>query len=135
MGKRRYTSASWESKDTGKTLRRYASRNLFGKAAKEKMRKSTMNNIADDLNNAYSDGLRDGAPKWISVKERLPDMCGYKCLVAAVNVFCQAVVFTAFTGYMERGKLEFHSCETPFDLAVWHITHWMPLPKLPEVEG
>lgn len=31
-----------------------------------------MNNIADDLSNAYGDGLRDGAPKWIKTAERLP---------------------------------------------------------------
>jgi hypothetical protein len=31
-----------------------------------------MNNIADDLNNAYSDGLRDGVPKWIKTTDRLP---------------------------------------------------------------
>lgn len=93
-----------------------------------------MNNITDDLSNAYSDGLRDGAPKWIKTADRLPDMCGGKFLVAAVNDFCQAKVFTAYTGYMERGKLEFHSCETQFDLAVWHITHWMPLPEPPGEE-
>ena len=77
----------------------------------------------------------DTEPKWISVEDRLPDMCGYKCLVCGVNMFSQIEVFTAFTGYMERGKLEFHSCETSFDISKWKITHWMPLPHPPEGEA
>lgn len=32
---------------------------------------------------------------WISVQDRLSDMCGCKCLVAAVNKFGQTEVFTA----------------------------------------
>ena len=71
--------------------------------------------------------------RWIPVSERLPDMCGFKCLVCAKNKFEQTHVFTAFTGYMEHGKLEFHSCEsTHDDLSVWKITHWMPLPEAPK---
>lgn len=69
--------------------------------------------------------------QWISVKDRLPDMCGCKCLVVGANRFGQVDVFTAFTGYMERGKLEFHSCEPTHEIPVWTVTHWMPLPKPP----
>ena len=73
--------------------------------------------------------------RWVPVSERLPDMCGLKCLVRATNKFEQTEVFTAFTGYMEHGKLEFHSCERPYDdLSVWTITHWMPLPEAPKEE-
>ena len=73
--------------------------------------------------------------RWIPISERLPNMCGFKCLVCAKNKFEQTHVFTAFTGYMERGKLEFHSCEpTHDDLSVWEITHWMPLPSAPNSE-
>ena len=71
--------------------------------------------------------------RWVPVSERLPDMCGLKCLVRATNKFEQTEVFTAFTGYMEHGKLEFHSCERPYDdLSVWKITHWMLLPEAPK---
>ena len=71
--------------------------------------------------------------RWVPVSERLPDMCGLKCLVLATNKFEQTEVFTAFTGYMEHGKLEFHSCERPYDdLSVWKITHWMLLPEAPK---
>ena len=69
--------------------------------------------------------------QWISVKDRLPDMCGCKCLVVGTNRFGQVDVFTAFTGYMERGKLEFHSCEHTHEIPAWTVTHWMPLPKPP----
>jgi hypothetical protein len=69
--------------------------------------------------------------QWISVEDGLPDMCGYKCLVVGINKFGQTEVFTAFTGYMERGKLEFHSCEPTHENPVWTVTHWMPLPKPP----
>ena len=70
--------------------------------------------------------------QWISVEDRLPNMCGCKCLVAAINQFGQKDVFTAFTGYMEHGKLEFHSCEPTHEITAWTITHWMPLPKPPK---
>ena len=71
--------------------------------------------------------------RWIPVSERLPNMCGFKCLVCAKNKFEQTHVFTAFTGYMEHGKLEFHSCEPPYDdLSAWEITHWMLLPEAPK---
>ena len=71
--------------------------------------------------------------RWIPCSDRLPNMCGFKCLVCAKNKFEQTHVFTAFTGYMEHGKLEFHSCEPPYDdLSAWEITHWMLLPEAPK---
>ena len=74
--------------------------------------------------------------RWIPCSERLPNMCGFKCLVCAKNKFEQTHVFTAFTGYMEHGKLEFHSCEHPYDdLSAWEITHWMLLPEAPNEAG
>ena len=72
--------------------------------------------------------------QWISVQDRLPDMCGCKCLVAAVNKFGQTEVFTAFIGHMERGKLEFHSCEPTHEIPAWTVTHWIPLPEPPKDE-
>ena len=81
---------------------------------------------------AERDALKEQT-RWIPVSERLPNMCGFKCLVCAKNKFEQTHVFTAFTGYMEHGKLEFHSCEPPYDdLSAWEITHWMLLPEAPK---
>ena len=90
--------------------------------------------LGDHLD-AAADALETAgkAQRWVPCSERLPDMCGLKCLVCAKNKFEQTHIFTAFTGYMERGKLEFHSCERPYDdLSVWKITHWMPLPEAPK---
>ena len=81
---------------------------------------------------AEQDALKERT-RWIPCSERLPNMCGFKCLVCAKNKFEQTQVFTAFTGYMEHGKLEFHSCEPRYDdLSAWEITHWMLLPEAPK---
>ena len=73
--------------------------------------------------------LKASAPKWISVTERLPDACGFPCLLCGENSFGQIRVFGGFTGYMERGKFEWHSNQKDIDIDVWTITHWMPMPQ------
>ena len=72
--------------------------------------------------------------EWISVKDRLPDACGFPCLLCGKNSFGQIRVFEGFTGYMERGKFEWHSNHKDIDIDVWTITHWMPLPEPPKGE-
>ena len=72
--------------------------------------------------------------EWISVDERMPDACGFPCLLCGENSFGQIRVFEGFTGYMERGKLEWHSNQKDVDIDVWTITHWMPLPQPPKGE-
>ena len=70
----------------------------------------------------------------IPVDERMPDACGFPCLLCGENSFGQIRVFEGFTGYMERGKLEWHSNQKDIDIDVWTITHWMPLPQPPKGE-
>ena len=70
--------------------------------------------------------------EWIPVNDRLPDSCGFPCLLCGENSFGQIRVFEGFTGYMERGKFEWHSNQKDVDIDVWTITHWMPLPEPPE---
>ena len=72
--------------------------------------------------------------EWISVDERMPDACGFPCLLCGENSFGQIRVFEGFTGYMERGKREWHSNQKDVDIDVWTITHWMPLPQQPKGE-
>ena len=72
--------------------------------------------------------------EWISVDERMPDACGFPCLLCGKNSFGQIRVFEGFTGYMERGKFEWHSNQKDIDIDVWTITHWMPLPLPPKGE-
>lgn len=70
--------------------------------------------------------------KWISVNDRLPETCGFPCLLCGENSFGQIRVFVGFTGYMEHGKFEWHSNQKDIDINAWTITHWMPLPELPK---
>ena len=72
--------------------------------------------------------------EWISVDERMPDACGFPCLLCGENSFGQIRVIEGFTGYMERGKFEWHSNQKDVDIDVWTITHWMPLPQPPKGE-
>ena len=72
--------------------------------------------------------------EWISVKDRLPDICGFPCLLCGENAFGQIRVFAGFTGYMERGKFKWHSNQKDIDIDVWTITRWMPLPNPPKGE-
>ena len=72
--------------------------------------------------------------EWISVEDRVPDACGFPCLLCGKNSFGQIRVFEGFTGYMERGKFEWHSNQKDIDIDVWTITHWMPLPQPPKGE-
>ena len=72
--------------------------------------------------------------EWVSVEDRLPDSCGFPCLLCGENSFGQIRVFEGFTGYMERGKFEWHSNQKDIDIDVWTITHWMPMPHPPKGE-
>ena len=86
---------------------------------------------------AVADYLLDSGvtvQEWIPVDDRMPDSCGFPCLLCGENSFGQIRVFEGFTGYMERGKLEWHSNQKDIDIDVWTITHWMPLPKPPKGE-
>ena len=90
-----------------------------------------------DPTEAVADYLLDNGvtvQEWISVDDRLPDSCGFPCLLCGENSFGQMRVFEGFTGYMERGKFEWHSNQKDIDIDVWTITHWMPMPKPPKGE-
>ena len=87
--------------------------------------------IIQDLRRENAE-LRARVPKWISVEDRLPDACGFPCLLCGENSFGQIRVFEGFTGYMERGKFEWHSNQKDIDIDVWTITHWMPIPQPPK---
>ena len=90
-----------------------------------------------DPTEAVADYLLDNGvtvPQWISVNDRLPDACGFPCLLCGENSFGQIRVFEGFTGYMERGKFEWHSNQKDIDIDVWTITHWMPIPQQPKGE-
>lgn len=67
--------------------------------------------------------------KWISVEDRLPDesMYGKEFIVSIKNRFNESHTATMYWwGENQQAKV----------WTVWHdVTHWMPLPTPPEVEG
>ena len=86
--------------------------------------------IIEDICNAQTIG------GWISVKDRLPEQAGYRCLVSAEYGDGKHTVFTAFTGYGEPGWWTYESVYMEkvreSDNRVhhnYHITHWMPMPE------
>ena len=76
----------------------------------------------------------DVAPRaeWISVEERLPDVCGMPVLMVAKNEYGQANIVKGFTNY--TCPIAFSTSEMEY-YSVWHawkVTHWMPLPEPPK---
>ena len=76
-------------------------------------------NIHDATETAYKNGYAQGmedAPKWISVKDRLPEECGlYICFFQSPYA---------------------NDCWLRFGAVPPHVivTHWMPLPQPPKGE-
>jgi hypothetical protein len=66
---------------------------------------------------------------WIPVSERLPNNCGLGVLLTIENKFQQRKVIQGFTGYMEKGKLEFHTNDKTTNLEIWKVIAWRPLPE------
>ena len=71
--------------------------------------------------------------EFISVKDRLPDTPGMRCILRGINQFGQHRLFAGFT-YIDEGKLEFGYDFEDLSLAfsVWEITHWLPMPEPPK---
>ena len=70
--------------------------------------------------------------KWISVEERLPDICGMEVLMVAVNCYGQTNIVKGFTDY--QCPIKFLTNEKQYDniWGAWDVTHWMPLPEAPK---
>ena len=66
---------------------------------------------------------------WISASDRLPEMCGQDILLTIENIFQQRKVIHGFTGYMEKGKLEFNSLDNETNFKNWTVIAWQPLPE------
>ena len=80
--------------------------------------------------------------KWINVKDRLPD--SYEKVLARLDHWSGVDTYLAFYdpkrgwcdcgGYFEDGTNNDGEPLT-YETAGVNVTHWMPLPKLPEEEG
>ena len=73
---------------------------------------------------AYIQQLEAAQQKWISVDERLPEQCVPVLVYKNSNSEAYGNMETA---YFEKGRWR-GSCGE-------FITHWMPLPKSPEMKG
>ena len=85
--------------------------------------------------------------EWISVKDRLPDKNG-KCLCAEYSKafnrhFIEVLGFAKdlhkvdeFEFKNKKGKSGFYDYDSEWGYTEYeNVTHWMPLPELPEKEG
>ena len=83
---------------------------------------------------AYNAGYRKHS-EWISVEERLPDICGMDVLMVAVNCYGQTNIVKGFTDY--QFPIKFLTNEKQYDniWGAWEVTHWMPLPEAPKGGG
>ena len=98
--------------------------------------------VDTDADKEYVCGLIDEiSSSWISVKDRMPEQAGYRCLVSAEYGDGKRCVFTAFTGYGDFKQWYTYECmymakiNSPSDNKVhpnYKITHWMPLPEPPK---
>ena len=79
----------------------------------------------------YEAGYRKQS-EWISVEERLPDICGMDVLMVAVNCYGQTNIVKGFTDY--QCPIKFLTNEKQYDniWGAWEVTHWMPLPEAPK---
>ena len=70
--------------------------------------------------------LRARVPKWISVKERLPEEKA-NCIVHYRHAYCDN------DGYRAIGICFYFGEKFQMDRS-YKVTHWMPLPELPKGE-
>lgn len=63
---------------------------------------------------------------WIPCSDRLPDKAGYEVLATLENGYGQRRVTIIFTGY---GDSQWHCNHKEFDLDVWKVIAWQPLPE------
>lgn len=67
-------------------------------------------------------------PKWIPVSERLPETEGQKY---SRDILCMDIEGAVFVGVYSQIFKQWTEVYTQQD---YEVTHWMPLPNLPEVK-
>ena len=92
----------------------------------------------------YDEEAIEAEPKWISVKEKLPeaegnylvcsefaDIRNLKIMTFALNL--ESVDEYCFAGEKRPGWWDFDGETGNYEWS--HVTHWMPLPELPKEDG
>jgi|688.fasta_scaffold60282_12 hypothetical protein len=88
-----------------------------------------------DLDKAYHQGLKDGAPQWISVKDRLPEIetnrDDYQRSKAVLWIDHEKnMVVASYVTIRERTRVMTGFSEPPIS----NFTHWQELPEPPKEE-
>ena len=81
---------------------------------------------------AYIQQLEAQVPKWISVEERLPEDDSAVLVYAVGNNENSCVAMTSYTHHMHGYNIEGWRSPWQYFFYERKITHWMPLPELPE---
>ena len=90
---------------------------------------------------AYKNGYEYGKPKWISVKDRLPDVAithnnRWEKSTESVHVLC-ACKQKSGKRMVKEGSCKVYADGTTYWMipgTVDSVTHWMPLPEPPKGE-
>lgn len=94
--------------------------------------------FANAIETARNAGIEQGRPKWINVKERLPEI-GQSVALINVNAWENGPVDRNIyaCGYLWQGNnyRPYWSVVGERGLSLEQYTHWMPLPELPKEEG
>jgi len=83
-----------------------------------------------ELDKAYHQGLKDGAPQWISVKEGMPEED--VTVLAFVHYSVDGAKLERIDSAAYRGRLWLMGRDI---YSEGFITHWMPLPQPPKEEA
>lgn len=75
------------------------------------------------------------APKWISVQDRLPEDCVNVLVYAIGNNENDVVAMTSYTHNMYGYNIEGWHSPWQYFFCEYKITHWMPLPEPPKMDG
>ena len=89
----------------------------------------------DATETEYLNGYADGKPKWISVKERLPEIPSDKIADGYVQI--QVLVWCdkgRKCAWFQVDTKKFYDQDGWLGIEVYGVTHWMPLPEPPKGE-
>ena len=102
---------------------------ILDRLEREIVGKPTPDEYNNGINRAYSivqEVAEEYNNGWIHFSERLPDKAGYEVIATLENGYGQRRVTIIFTGY---GDSQWHCNHKEFDLDVWKVIAWQPLPE------
>ena len=83
---------------------------------------------------AYKKGYEDGKPKWISVKDRLPEDEELVLILYKNGAMFVGYCGKQYCDFERRWRIKTALNSTKL-LNLGRVTHWMPLPEPPKEDG